>query len=368
MIFVPAHRSFSLDARRRPEIRSETVPAWTLWILRFQMGIVYFFGGVAKINRDWFNGEPLRGWMAARTDFPIIGALFTQPWLVYGFAYGSLLLDLFAFPLLLIKRTRPYIFAALLLFHLMNSRLFDIGIFPWLAIAATTLFFDPGWPRALLGRRRPEPRTSKRSRKRIQAQEEKEPIALGRAHRVTVGLLAFYVAVQVLVPLRHFVYAGDVSWTEEGQRFSWQMMLRQKKMLARFFVTPPDTGESFEVDPSEYLTSFQYGPMGIHPYLILEFAHHLGSEYASEDGQPAEVNAHVVATLNGRRAQLLVDPRVDLARIALGPGPRTWIVPLGDDLWIPPPGSDATDVVRYVEEFYGEEAEDRPPVGPVPPA
>ncbi|MBK8024894.1 MAG: HTTM domain-containing protein [Chloroflexi bacterium] len=34
-----------------------------------------------------------------------------------------------------------------LVFHLTNSQLFHIGIFPWFAIAANLLFLPSGWPR-----------------------------------------------------------------------------------------------------------------------------------------------------------------------------------------------------------------------------
>ena len=50
MIFVPAHHALSVDAHRSPELRSETTPAWSLWMLRAQIGIVYFYGGLAKLN------------------------------------------------------------------------------------------------------------------------------------------------------------------------------------------------------------------------------------------------------------------------------------------------------------------------------
>ncbi|MBK9125756.1 MAG: HTTM domain-containing protein [Chloroflexi bacterium] len=78
LIFVPAHRALSVDAWLRPSIRSQTAPNWALWLLRGQMAVVYFFGGLAKINADWFAGQPLRIWMGARTDFPLIGGLFTE--------------------------------------------------------------------------------------------------------------------------------------------------------------------------------------------------------------------------------------------------------------------------------------------------
>ena len=78
LIFVPAHRNLSLNARLRPRLRSKNVPAWTLWLLHLQMNLVYFFGGVAKINLDWLMGWPLRIWLSDRSDVPLIGALFEE--------------------------------------------------------------------------------------------------------------------------------------------------------------------------------------------------------------------------------------------------------------------------------------------------
>lgn len=348
MIFVPAHRSFSLDSSRRSDAYSRTAPAWSLWVLRFQMGIVYFFGGVAKINEDWLGGDSLRLWLAARTDFPVIGGLFDQEWLVLLFAWGSMLLDLFAFPLLLWSRTRALTFAALVLFHLMNANLFRIGIFPWLAIAATALFFSPSWPRRLFagGRQRRE-----RGRRPTKArQPDAIPAWTGLGHKVTVALLALYVAVQVLVPLRHFAYPGEVSWTEEGHRYSWHMMLRTKQHRAQFYVTPSDTGRPVEVDLFEHLERWQYDEMGKRPHLILQFARYLSEVHTSEGDSPAEVRAWVFESLNGRLPQLLIDPRVDLALAGYGLGAADWIVPLGSDLWVPPPGSDAPSLLAYIEE------------------
>lgn len=149
MIFVPAHRAFSVDAWMRSRIRSRTIPAWTLWLLMAQVGLVYFYGGLAKLNGDWLRGEPMRTWLAVRTDFPVIGRFFTEEWMVYLFSYGGLLLDLLVVPFLLWRRTRLAAFAFALSFHLTNVQLFDIGVFPWFMMAATLLFFPPWWPRAV---------------------------------------------------------------------------------------------------------------------------------------------------------------------------------------------------------------------------
>ncbi|MBM3265814.1 MAG: HTTM domain-containing protein [candidate division Zixibacteria bacterium] len=60
MIWIPAHRTWSVDAWFRPSLLAKTAPAWTLYVLRFQLGIAYFYGGIAKINGDWLRGEPIR--------------------------------------------------------------------------------------------------------------------------------------------------------------------------------------------------------------------------------------------------------------------------------------------------------------------
>ncbi len=87
MIFVPAHRAFSIDSIWGA--RSETAPAWTLWLLRAQIGIPYFYGGVAKIHGDWLRGDTMRILLGIRTDFPLIGSWFTDDRIILLFTYGG---------------------------------------------------------------------------------------------------------------------------------------------------------------------------------------------------------------------------------------------------------------------------------------
>src|SRR5262245_1967152 len=64
LIFLPANRAWSIDARLWPALRSDYVPAWTQWLLRFQVGLPYVFGGIAKLNADWFHGQPMQIWLS----------------------------------------------------------------------------------------------------------------------------------------------------------------------------------------------------------------------------------------------------------------------------------------------------------------
>ena len=315
MALLPAHRAFSIDALMRPSIRSDTTPAWSVWILRLQLAIAYMYGGIAKIHPDWLRGEPMRQWLAARSDFPLIGSLFVEEWMVYLFVYGGLLIDLLAPPLLMWRRTRPVAFVAVVLFHLLNARLFSIGIFPWFMIAATTIFFAPDWPRRLL--RKASPRIM-----------ETAPRGYGRGERLLVTLLAVYVLIQLLVPLRHQLYPGRVSWTEEGHNFSWHMKLRDKEAIAEFYVTDPASGRTWEIDSSDYLSKRQVRKMKTRPQLILAFSHHLARVFRNEGYPNVEVRVRAWASLNGRPYQALVDPDIDLAKKRRRVGHAKWIVPL----------------------------------------
>ncbi len=311
LIFIPAHRVWSVDARRRPG--SAFVPAWGLWLLRAQLGLVHFYAGVAKINPDWLRGEPLRMWLADLSHRPIFGPLLREEWLVMLFSYGGLLLDLLITPFLLWRKTRLAAFGLVSLFHLTNATVFGIGIFPWLMLATTFLFFDADWPRRVF--RQPTP---------VAPRE-----ALPYSARV-VRWAAVYLAIQVLLPLRHFAYPGEVSWTEEGHRFAWHMKLRTKDATAVFWATDRANGRTWQVNPGDYLLERQFTRMSTRPDLILQFAKHVAHEQRRLGRRDVAVRAEVVASLNGRPPQLLIDPNVNLVAQQWDWRPATWVMPLRD--------------------------------------
>ena len=329
MCFLPAERAFSVDAWLRPNIRSDVVPAWTLWLLRAQVGIPYFFGGIAKLNSDWIlGGEPMRSWLHPLTRVTGGSAVFTADWVVYSFVIGGLLLDLLVVPLLLWRRTRLFGFAAAIAFNLTNAVIFDIGIFPWLMLGALLIFFPPDLLRRFA-------REFMSSRETLPAPASVTPTAdpdsygpLTHSQKFVAGLLATYLVVQLIFPLRHYLYPGDVSWTEEGHNFSWHMKLRTKVGEAVFTVIHPPTGQTWTIKPQDYLKSHQVVKMTTKPDLILHFAHYLADEKRREGFDNVEVRARVMVSLNGRQPQLLIDPEVDLAKEEVSLLPARWIVPL----------------------------------------
>ncbi|MGJ3237228.1 MAG: HTTM domain-containing protein [Anaerolineae bacterium] len=310
MIFVPAHRKWSVDALLRPVLHAETAPLWSLWLLRGQMTVVYVYGAIAKINPDWLRGEPMRDWLSDRTWFPLIGQWFTQDWMVYSFSYGGLLFDLLVVPLLLWHRTRWWALGGSALFHMTNDRLFNIGIFPHFAMVMTLLFLPPHWFRFW----------------QRNAPEAIKPVQTLTPQRwAIVGAVGVYFAVQMLLPLRHFLYDGYVSWTEEGHNLAWHMKLRSKGGDVAFYASDPQQGTIQYIPISAYLNNRQISKMEGDPPMLLRFAHFLAQQdqYANH-----QILVWSMMTLNSRAPQLLIDPTVDLASQADDLWADDWVLPL----------------------------------------
>lgn len=313
LIFVPAHRAFSFDALRRPRLRSGTCPAWAPWLLRSQLCIVFFFAGIAKINGDWLHAQPLRMWLAKRAAMPVIGPYLAQEWTAWAFSYGGLFFDLLIVPFLLWPRTRWWAFSAVALFNLVNGWIFQIGIFPWLTLGATLILFAPKLPhpvRSLWTSTLPA--------------REMTP----RRKLVILSLAGTYLALQILMPLRHWLYPGAVQWTEEGHRFSWRMKLRDKQSELRLTAHDPVSASTWNVDLSDYINLEQYLAASGQPDMILQLCHHVADDFRRHGYPDIQIRAHASVSLNGRTEQLLIDPDVDLAA-----EPRTlwhsnWITPL----------------------------------------
>lgn len=332
--FLPANRAFSIDARLFPAIRSKWVPRWSLWLVRFQIGVPYFFGGIAKIDPDWLRGQPMRMSMSAKTDIPVIGG----PWMeqepvVMALVWGGMLFDILIVPLLLSRKTRPFAYLVAVAFHLTNSVIWTIGIFPWLMILVTTVYFAPDWPRRLIARisRKPvrtEPLTP-------EVQDWRFPSRFAR--NVTLTCLALFVSWQCLCPLRHFVYPGNSNWDEYTHHFSWHMLLRAKKCGLRIYATDPATGKSGTVDLRSYVTARQLGVVSRDPRMIHRLCRYIAEDLNAKGFQGIEIRALALISLNGRKPQLVLDPSVDLGSHPFPQGYPDYIVELSEpfqhDAW-----------------------------------
>ncbi|MFZ9886554.1 MAG: HTTM domain-containing protein [Myxococcota bacterium] len=322
LAFLPGTRVFSIDAWRNPEKVSGTVPAWHIYVLRFQLAVVYFFAALAKIGPDWLRyGQPLGIWLGARSDLPLIGPLLQWPHAPLAFAWGGFLYDLTIVAWLSWRRTRVLAYLTVLVFHGLTSMLFDIGMFPGIMIIGTTVFFQPAWPRrTFLHRwlpRLPETRAPAMS----------PPSAMGPRWRWTFVAVACHVVLQLGLPLRHWIYPGDVLWGEQGMRWSWRVMVREKDGAVQYRVRQRRTGREWLASPHDYLTWRQAHEMSGQPDLILQLAHHIGADFKRRGFEDIEVFADVKVSLNGRAAAPLIDPNLDLLQIVDGVTPATYLLP-----------------------------------------
>ncbi|NNC83771.1 MAG: HTTM domain-containing protein [Flavobacteriales bacterium] len=320
--FLPLEKEWSLDAKRRPQKASSHVHAWVLYLIQAMIAIPYFFGGVAKINPDWFRGKPLDIWLSPELDIPLIGPFLDEQWMILLLSYSGLLLDLLIVPALIYKRTRLPAFIFITLFHLMNSQFFQIGIFPWFMIGASTIFFRPDWPRRFLAK------LKFLNQKAVAGR----PLALHapsiRTQKTITVLLCAWLLLHIFLPFRHHLYPGNVSWTEEGHRFAWHMKLRTKRGKGVFRAVDRQTGEVYRIKGKDYMDRWQWNKAIVRPYLIWQFARIIQEDFA-ERGIDVAVFADLKAKLNGRPYQQFTDPEIDLTSV---PRPiffhSEWILPL----------------------------------------
>ena len=314
MAIVPAHRYWSLDVKQGRVAQSLTCPRWCLLIFGLQVGIVYFFAAVAKLYPGWLSGEPIAGWLTSKADYFLIGPWLQASWLPMVVAYGGVAFDALVVPLLLWKRTRLFAFGVGIVFHLFNSAVFHIGIFPYLMIGICVFYFPPEQIRRWFFRHK--------------SSEESVATAPYLTQRWLVGLLAVYFAWQIYLPLRHHFYDGDVLWTEEGHRMAWRMMLRSRWGNVTFKVVDPATGKSWNAVPSDYLTPKQARKLAAHPDLIWQFSQWLEGEFRRKGYADVEVYATARASVNGSKPMPLTDPTVDLTQVDWTPFRHAvWIVP-----------------------------------------
>jgi len=321
MVVMPAHVLWAVDAWQRPAIRSRTVPAWTLWLLRFQVGVPYFYGGLAKITGDWLLGEPMRLALAQKAWFPVLGPFFASEWGVQFFVWGGLLFDLLVVPALMWRPTRFPAFVACVLFHILNATLWPIGVFPWLMILLTAVYFPPDWPSVLL----------KRSRADV-ARTTLTWSSTSVWQKLTAAALLLFIAIQVLVPFRHYLNQGNDSWTEEAHCFSWHMMLRAKSCGVRFYATDPRSGRTGTIDLRPYVTELQANRFGRDPRAIHQLARYVARDLRTKGFDDVEIRVLALVSLNGRKPQMMIDPTVDLGSQPVTWAKPAWILPLHEPL------------------------------------
>jgi hypothetical protein len=284
---APAHVIASVDSARRaiPSGGRRTSVA----LLRFQVGSVYVFAGVAKLTRGWLSGATLD---AMITDYPparwLSGAV--GPRAVFAVAsWLGLLFELAIVPLLLWRRTRVAAFTALVVFHLHNALTMRLGAVPWVMIGASTVFLPTDWPRRL-GVRLPSAPTC------------------GEDPAWTRPLAVAWIVLGLALPLRRWVMPGDPTFHGFGYDFTWALRSRARDCGAYLVIVDRTTHHSSIRAIESGLRPDLRGRVWCDPYAIWRSA-----QETAREGD-VEVHAVALASLDGRRPSPTIDADADLSR------------------------------------------------------
>lgn len=329
MIFLPANAYFSFDAFRNPKKAFQQIPVWTINSIKLLLAIVYFYAGLAKLNSDWLlKAMPLKIWLPSKFDIPLLGNLLSQEWMQYTFSWIGAGYDL-AIPFLLFyRKTRTFAFILVVIFHVLTRVLFPIGMFPYIMIVSTLIFFDARVHHKILALVSKLFRIAKGKFDNSKAFVFKR----GSFTQFKYGIVILFFVFQFVVPFRHLGYPGDLFWTEEGYRFSWRVMLTEKSGYAQFKIVDGVSGKWFYVDNADFLTPFQEKQMAFQSDFILEYAHYLKDHFENDGHQEVEVYVDSQVTLNGRLSTTFIDPKVDLTKEKESFKHKKWIIPFKDEI------------------------------------
>ncbi|MEM9681355.1 MAG: HTTM domain-containing protein, partial [Bacteroidota bacterium] len=298
MIWVPAHHWFSIDARLFPKIKSTTCNNWHILIFKVQLSIVYFFAGLAKVNPDWlFRAQPMATWLPGKYQLPVIGSIMHLKEVAFLFSWAGCLYDLSIWLFLWIRKTRVLAYLGVLVFHILTGILFPrIGMFPYIMITSTLIFFSSAFHERLLqfiGGGFPDKLHSDNVRTTSPQRQS-----------IVSMLLVGYLLIQLFLPLRYLLHSGNLFWHEKGYRFSWRVMLMEKNGYTSFIVRDPVKNVQREVDPSIYLTDFQKQQLRSQPDMMIQFGRFLGDRFKEQHGYNPEIYVKSRISLNARRSQV----------------------------------------------------------------
>ncbi len=327
MIFLPADKFFSVDNLKRKNYFAK-IPIWTIDCIKILISIVYIYAGLAKINSDWLlKAMPLKIWLPSKYDIPIIGDyLLQQEWVHYLMSWSGMIYDLSIPFLLLYKKTRVFAFILVIIFHLFTAVLFPIGMFPYIMIVASLIFFDSKFHNKIIHLIKLT--LSPLKKYNI---EKVEKFKYFNSKLIT-SIVMIFLIIQIIFPFRFVLYPGNLFWNEEGYRFSWRVMLMEKMGYTTFKIVDGVSNKYFYVDNKDFLTPFQEKQMSFQPDFIIEYAHFLGNHFTLQGHKNIEVYADSFVALNGRRSKRFIDPNINLMKEKRSLKHYSWIIPFKDEI------------------------------------
>lgn len=300
MWICPANKFASFDSNRNHIKSIHSCPRWCINIFKLQMWIVFTYAAIAKIYPGWLSGDFINLVFMRKENYPLIGAILQQDILQKIVVYAGILFDFFIIFGLLWKKTRVPSFIIAVIFHLFNSAVFQIGIFPFLMIALSIFFFEPETIRKKFLKNKTPVHLLKND-------------AYGLNKKFIISFLSIFFFFQLILPLRHLRMKGDVSWTEEGHRMSWRMMLRSKSGSVKFLIKNTENDSTWHINPNTEVSNIQANSMAGKPDMIWQFSQKLKKKYSDQGLENIEIYAQSNVRLNKSNFYSIIDPNQDLA-------------------------------------------------------
>lgn len=294
------------------------VPQWNYLVFKLLVFVVYFYGGLAKLNWDWLNGYPLKYWLTGREDLgAFLQSVLEKDFTIYFFSYYGLFFDLVVGFLLFHKKLKYLALFLMIPFHVFNHFLWPIGVFPWLSIFITILFFEKEIAQLIQSQR-------------IESYQSSKKVEL----LVSITFVCFF-SFQFLFPFRQYLYSGKTNWHGYGELFSWRMMLTDKQGAVRLRVYDQNNQSLGELSLESYINERQLFKLVYLPKNFVPFCQFIEAQIKNDARNKGlgDIKIYVDAfkTINNRPFQRVIDPNIDLTSVeysVLSKG--TYILPFVD--------------------------------------
>lgn len=304
-LFTHADRRFSFSPFRENSDQPSKVIFLEYFLLMLMIFIVYFYGGIAKLNGDWLS--------ASVTKFMWPGVSESMALFI---AWSGMLFDLFIGFLLFFRKTRWPAIILSVIFHLTNALLFfdDIHLFPWAMIAATFLFVEPDWwDRFFIKKQSSKKAKSSKTKKAKKPKEiNSNSTALNWPAVWAISVLIAFFAFQFLFPLRHYFIPGNVDWTGQGHYMAWRMKSYHKDASIRFSSHDPNSGQLIKDYGNLGLGPEAEQRIGAFPHLVLQLAKEVNRQLTEGAPSPPRLKVDYRVAFNGRNVLLCIDPEMDV--------------------------------------------------------
>ncbi|KAK5646093.1 hypothetical protein RI129_004557 [Pyrocoelia pectoralis] len=329
LIGSSANHSFSIDSLFNTKLKNAPVPFWNYFILRFQFFILYFMAGLKKIDMEWLFGYSMNDMGDHWVFQPFKLVLSTEQIDYIVIHLIGLIIDLTIGFWLLSPILRSYAMCFCTSFHFMNSRLFSIGMFPYVCIATTPIFCNDDWPENFQRKFkfRFSPTVSNKYK-------EKNVKMNWKQHTVTKFLL-LYCCVQFLLPYSHSITKGFNNWTNGLYGYSWDMMVHSwNTALVVIRIVDNDSKKEYFMDPEVWTQNQRWNK---HADMCLQYAQCLQKNlnqireesFTESLSNNISIYIDVWCSLNGRFQQRMFNPNYDLLKANWSPFTKVeWLLPL----------------------------------------